>query len=107
MRRLASKYSNVDIESAIISMIVRTRHPLRLLVLALFTTFASFSSLAQDPSVSIIQTIAGSEDDNIVGTEFSFGGIAGLAVDSIGNTPIARPNGLGKPAAFRDRSPVN
>ena len=71
---------------AIINMVVRTPHPLRLLVIAFFTTFASFSVLAEDGSVSIIQTIAGSEDDNIVGTDFSFGGIAGLALDSIGNT---------------------
>lgn len=41
---------------------------------------------ADSPHQSVIDTIAGSVDDNILGTEFSFGGLAGFATDSFGNT---------------------
>lgn len=40
---------------------------------------------ADDSRESVIQTIAGSADKNISGTDFSFGGMAGLATDTFGN----------------------
>jgi len=39
----------------------------------------------QNPRESVIETIAGSSDENVPGTEFSFGAVAGLAADSSGN----------------------
>lgn len=41
---------------------------------------------ADSPRQSVIETIAGSADDGVLGTEFSFGGLAGFATDSFGNT---------------------
>jgi sugar lactone lactonase YvrE len=40
---------------------------------------------ADDLHESVIRTIAGSAGENILGTEFSFGGLAGLATDTSGN----------------------
>lgn len=41
---------------------------------------------ADSSQQSVIETIAGSSDDGVLGTEFSFGGLAGFATDSFGNT---------------------
>jgi sugar lactone lactonase YvrE len=53
---------------------------------ALPLLFITLSLQGEEIHTSVIQTIAGSADDYILGTEFSFGGLAGLATDSFGNT---------------------
>jgi hypothetical protein len=49
---------------------------------ALPLLFISLSLQGEEIHTSVIQTIAGSADDYILGTEFSFGGLAGLATET-------------------------
>jgi sugar lactone lactonase YvrE len=51
----------------------------------LFVLFVSLFLQADDLHKSVIQTIAGSADENVLGTEFSFGALGGLATDTSGN----------------------
>jgi sugar lactone lactonase YvrE len=77
---------------------VKKRYSLRLLAFFLLTQVVGIAS-AQGPT-STIETVAGSADNNIPGTDFSFGGIAGLAMDSSGDIfftiqPLSRVYRLG------------
>ncbi|HET6177631.1 MAG TPA: hypothetical protein VFE61_11905 [Candidatus Sulfotelmatobacter sp.] len=64
---------------------MRIRFPL--LALLVVTLMVAGSSLwAGERKESPIETIAGGEANDIAGPEFSFGSIAGLATDSLGNT---------------------
>jgi sugar lactone lactonase YvrE len=58
--------------------------------LLLFATFSFLASSArsqlQELQTSSIETIAGAEATRVAGTEFSFGSVAGLATDAVGNT---------------------
>lgn len=55
-------------------------------VLTFLLLVSTAGSQTQPLPASLIETIAGSEDGAVAGTEFSFGGIAGLATDAVGNT---------------------
>jgi sugar lactone lactonase YvrE len=75
---------------------VKKRYSLRLLVFVLLTPVVAS---AQGPT-STIETVAGSADNNIPGTDFSFGEIGGLAMDPSGDIfftiqPLSRVYRLG------------
>ena len=63
---------------------MRNRSALLFVIFALLA--ASLRLRAQTPSTSSIETVAGASSSGVAGTEFSFGSVAGLATDALGNT---------------------
>ena len=77
---------------------MKKRYSVRILVLCLLMLGVRISSA--QTLTSTIETVLGSADNNIPGTDFSFGGIAGLAIDSSGDVfftiqPLSRVYRLG------------
>ena len=55
-------------------------------------TLACFRLQAQQVSTSLIETIVGSNNPDVVGSEFSLGTVGSLVTDAVGNLYFSQPS---------------